>query len=142
MTASTRFQLVAVAALLAAAPVAASADLLAYGVAPVAIQSVENHDTFVSLPYGPQTLYTNALTVGFTNTTNVAANNVEFAVTTDGKTTLVAERGSYAPGTRIDRQLAFSTGILPGADATVAVAKVDFADGSSWTPEAGRIAQR
>ncbi len=142
MTASTRFQLVAVAALLAAAPVAASADQIAYSVAPVAIQSVENHDDFVSLPFGPRTLYTDALTIGFTNTTNVAANNVEFAVTADGKTTIVAERGTYAPGTRIDRQLAFNTGTLPASDAKVAVAKVDFADGSSWTPEAGRIAQR
>jgi hypothetical protein len=142
MTNSTRLQISAVAALLAAAPLAASADQVAFSVAPVAIQSVANHQDYFTLPYGPQRLYTSDLSVGFINTTNVVAKNVEFAVTRDGKTSIVAEHGNYAPGTRIDRELSFDTDTLPQADAKVAVAKVDFADGTTWTSASARVAQR
>jgi hypothetical protein len=141
MTNTNRIQLAAAAALLAAAPVAASAQQTAYTTQPVAIQSVSADDNIVTLPYAGQR-YFNGLSVSFVNTTNVAAKNVAFAVTRDGKTEIVSEAGTFAPNARIESRLAQSLDTLPAADATVRIAKVDFADGSTWTPEAGRVAQR
>lgn len=143
MTASNRLQLAAAAALLVTAPVAASAAQTAYVAAPVAIQSVDDAEAFISIsPYGPLSRYINGLSVQFVNNARVAAMNVEFAVTRDGKTQIFAEKGSYAPGTRIDRELAYNTSTLPGANATVTISKVDFADDSTWTPTTGLVAAR
>ena len=134
MNASTRIQLAAAAALALAAPTAASAAQTAYVASPVAIAGVTDDTNRLNLPYGQRDLYFNALSVSFVNRSNVAATNVEFAITRDGKTQLFAQHGSYAPGTRIDRELAQDTSTLPASTATVKIAKVDFADGTSWTP--------
>ena len=140
MTASIRLQLAAAVALLAAAPVAASAGQLAYSVGPVAIASVQNDQNLLDLPYGQQALYLNDLNVSFVNGANVPATKVEFAVNRDGKTDVIATKGSFAPGTRIDRELAKDTNTLPAADASVTISKVDFADGTTWTAATGRVA--
>jgi hypothetical protein len=142
MTTTTRIQLAAAAALLAAAPAAASAETIAYAAEPVAIQSVQSEANYFSGPYASQSFYITGLSVSFVNRTNVAANDVEFAVTRDGKTELVSLKGSYAPGVQIEKQLANGTSTLPEDDATVSIAKVGFADGSTWTPGTGRVAQR
>ena len=141
-TISTRIQLAAAAALLAVAPAAASAETVAYTAEPVAIASVHNEASYFSGPYASQSFYINGLRVSFVNRANVAANDVEFAITRDGKTQLVSLPGTYAPGTQIEKQLENGTSTVPEADATVTIAKVGFADGSAWTPGTGRVAQR
>ncbi len=140
---TNRISIAAAAALLAASPLAASAAQTAYAVAPVTIASVTNESNFVSLPYGAQRLYLAGLGVAFVNRTNVAAKDVTFAVTRDGKTETVTEHGSYAPDTRVELQLGSdsSTVFAPPA-ATVTIASVDFADGSTWTPATGIVASR
>jgi hypothetical protein len=139
---TTRIQIAAAAALLAAAPLAASAAQTAYAVAPVTIASVDDQENFFTVPYGPQRLYINGLGVTFVNHGDVTAKNVTFAVTRDGQTQNIAKSGSYAPGTPIALELANGTSTLPVADAKVAIAKVDFADGSTWTPATGLVASR
>jgi hypothetical protein len=142
MTVST-LQLAAAAAFLAAAPVAASADQIAFtNGAPVALATVSDTQDRISLPFGSQNLYLNETSVGFVNGTNVAATNVRFAISRNGKTQLVDARGTFAPGTRVDRLISTGTSILPQANATVGIAKIEFADGSTWTPASGRIASR
>ncbi|MBD5635665.1 MAG: hypothetical protein IAI49_14425 [Candidatus Eremiobacteraeota bacterium] len=138
---ATHLQLAAAVALLSGAPLAASADQLAFTAHPVALQSVNNDESFLSVPYGPR-LYMDGLSVRFTNGSNVTANDVDFTVTRDGQTQIVSEKGSYAPGVSIERVLARETTSLPAANATVTISKVEFVDGSSWTPEAGRVASR
>ena len=142
MNASNRIQLAAAAALIAAAPVAAPAAQIAYVENPVAIQAVNDTQNEISIPYGAQQLYFNDLSVTFVNHTNVAAKDVAFAVTRDGRTQIVSERGSYAPGTPIAVRLTNDTTVLPASDSKVTIAKVDFADGSAWTPATGLVASR
>jgi hypothetical protein len=139
---TTRIQIAAAAALLAAAPVAASAAQTAYAVAPVTIQSVDDKQNYFTLPYSPQLRYLDGLSVTLVNHGDVAAKDVTFAVTRDGRTENIAKSGSYAPGTPIAVELANGTSILPVADAKIAIAKVDFADGSTWTPATGLVASR
>ena len=133
MNTTTRIHIAAAAALLGIAPLAATAAETDDQAAPVSIAATNATQNFFSIPYGPQRLYLNDVAITFVNHANVAANDVEFAVTRDGKTEIVAEHGSFAPGTQIDRDLARSTDTLPQAAATVAIAKVQFVDGSSWT---------
>jgi hypothetical protein len=51
-----------------------------------------------------------------------------------------AAKGTYAPGTIVTTNLANDTSIEPTTDASISVAKVDFADGTTWTPATGRVA--
>ncbi len=75
MNNTLRLQLAAAAALLAVAPVAASAEQTAYTASPVAIRAVTNEHTFFTIPYGPQRLYLDGVSVSFVNNENVAANS-------------------------------------------------------------------
>jgi hypothetical protein len=140
MNNTLRIQLAAVAGLLATAPLAASAEQTAYTASPVAIRSVANDQNVFDIPFASQRLYANAVSVSFVNAANVPATRIEFALTRDGATEHVSNRGSFAPGTTIVTQLDRNATVQPPADATVTVSKVDFADGTSWTPASGRVA--
>jgi hypothetical protein len=140
MNNTLRIQLAAAAALLAVAPVAASAEQTAYTASPVAIRTVTNEHTFFAIPSGPQRLYIDGVSVSFVNNENVAATRVEFAVDRDGAVKTFAAKGNYAPGTSITTNLANDTSIESTPSATVSVAKVDFADGTTWTAATGRVA--
>jgi len=140
MNNTLRIQLAAAAALLAVAPVAANAEQTAYTASPVAIRTVTNEHNFFAIPYGPQRLYLDGVSVSFVNNENVAATRVEFAVDRDGAVKTFAAKGTYAPGTIVTTNLANDTSIEPTTDASISVAKVDFADGTTWTPATGRVA--
>ncbi len=51
-----------------------------------------------------------------------------------------AAKGTYAPGTSITTNLANDTSLEPTENAKISIAKVDFADGTTWTPATGRVA--
>jgi len=140
MNNSLRLQLAAAAALLAVAPVAASAEQTAYTASPVAIRAVSNEHNFFTIPYGPQRLYLDGVSVSFVNNENVAATRVEFAVDRDGAVKTFAAKGTYAPGTSVTTNLGNDTSIEPTENAKVSIAKVIFADGTTWTPATGRVA--
>ena len=140
MNTTLRIQLAAAAAILAVTPVAASAEQTAYTESPVAIRSVSNDSNFFEIPYGAQRLYTNGVGVNFVNNEKVAATRIEFTVDRDGATQRISAKGTYAPGTAIDTEIARDTTTEPIGHLTVTVSKVDFADGTSWTPAAGHIA--
>lgn len=140
MNTNVRISLAAAAALLAIAPVAASAQQTAYAEAPIAIRAVTNQQNFFTVPYGAQRFYTDGLAVRFENAESVVATRVEFAVDRDGTMQRYTARGTYAPGTSVTAELNRDVTEQPQADATVTISKVDFADGTSWTPETGRVA--
>jgi hypothetical protein len=70
------------------------------------------------------------VTISFVNRANVPAKSVEFAVRSGNKTALIVDKGTFAPGVRIDHTFSES----PEFDDTssVSVRAVVFADGSTW----------
>jgi hypothetical protein len=71
------------------------------------------------------------LQISFVNGAPVAATDVRFAVTQEGRTQIVEDRGTFSSGTTIDHT--FSP-VDPAAQgiADCQVQAVSFADGSSW----------
>jgi hypothetical protein len=117
------------ALILAGAPALASATNLQSG--PIHINQVKVSGGFFSDADGSEaTILPGMVTISFTNRDAATANDVEFAVETNG---YVAKRfndvGSFSTGTTIDHR-------FPETDPTdgmrVAVARATFDDGSVW----------
>ncbi len=71
------------------------------------------------------------LQISFVNAAPVAATNVRFAVTEDGRTQTLDDSGTFSTGTRIVHQFASQNAADAGL-ASCAVQDVSFADGTSW----------
>ncbi len=123
------------AAALLAAPAAASAAQTPYGAAsPVAIA---NCTAFAGTPLaaGATLGFANfgSYNVGFINGANVAAKHVGIDVNDGGTVQRIDENGSFASGTRIDKDALQQTyGGAYAGKLDCSVAEVDFVDGSSW----------
>jgi len=113
------------AVLLAAAPALASAS--DSQTAPIRLDNVQ----IFSTPSPDVDYFPGSADIAFTNDSDLAATNVEFALEANG---VVLDRiddvGSFAPGVTIKHHFADSDST---PDQKVAVSKVTFADGSVWT---------
>ena len=75
------------------------------------------------------------LNIRFVNNGTTPISSVAFAVTEDGKTSTIVDRGTFSPGVVISHS--FRGDQMYGFDASCKVASVLFADGSAWmAPEA------
>jgi hypothetical protein len=121
-----------------AAPLAASAAPTAPGVAlapsaPIVVRDVN------AQPTGSENQGPGFLSVTFTNTSNVAANEVVFELDANGRyNRIIRDVGTFAPGVAIKHAYYDLSG---ASDQQVKVIKVQFNDGSTWTND-GQAAPR
>lgn len=142
MTAPTRTAIALASLLIAAAPLPSLAAQSASGNDPVALQFFDEPQYRVSQYPSALIVYVGDLHVRFVNTTDTAATRVDLTVTRNARREVVVEKGVYAPHQRIERRLNVPPTYLPVDDASVVVSRVDFADGTTWTPLTGRVGER
>jgi hypothetical protein len=70
------------------------------------------------------------VTIAFVNTAKVPATSVEFRIRAGRRTSIIVDKGTFAPGTRIVHT--FDKSPLFDQTSSVHVLAVTFADGSSW----------
>jgi hypothetical protein len=143
MFALRNFAAAASVAALAALPLAASA-LETNG--PVAVTScnAQTQAAASSVPFVTPSFADGDVHLSFKNTSAVPATNVEFLLSYNGTQQRVDAAGTFAQGTRIDKDAAIAPFVGAG-DVTCRVAKVEFSDGTSWNDLAAapqRTAQR
>ncbi len=128
------------AATLTAAPLVASAQQTAYAVSPVSVNTCTLNAGDILTPY-PSTVRNSAgLNVSFTNTSSAPIAGVEIVANYNGQTETIDDRGTFAPNAVVNHDLAmFRDAVYSGGAAACSVAKVDFADGSSWAAPASSI---
>jgi hypothetical protein len=109
-----------------AASAAPNAPALAFASsAPIAVSDVN------AQPTGTENQGPGFLSVTFTNTSNVAANEVVFELDANGRyNRLIHDVGTFAPGVAIKHGYYDLSG---ASDQQVKVVKVKFNDGTSWS---------
>jgi hypothetical protein len=124
-----------ISAILLSTALAANAPESAYvGSSPVRIAECTATDRFTQISDGDAMEYQfggSALHVRFTNDAQKPIDAVTFAVTENGKTTDVVDKGAYAQGSTVSQ--GFDQGLTYAGTASCQVASVDFADGTSWS---------
>lgn len=132
------------AATLALAPLAAGADeTMAFSPSssPVAVHAcaVGSKSTILSYVGALQT--TDGLQLSFANRNAVTATSVTFRVRYNSEEQTIVERGSFAPGSLVSRDLPeFANRAYVGDDAVCAVTAVQLADGSTLLPPSEPVA--
>jgi hypothetical protein len=126
----------AVAAIAANAATTASAQTVAYTQNPVHVVRYSVQSAYLpSMPVwggtSPGVASYSELAITFVNTGAVPATAVRFAVHTGTTTEIIADNGTFSPGTGITHD--FPIGSAFGGAATVEVQSVTFADGTSWS---------
>jgi hypothetical protein len=100
---------------------------------PIAIERFSaNLDYTLSTPFdgANRGSESSVVTISFADTANLPIKRVEFAVRAGNYTSLIVDKGTFSPGTRITHTFLRSRKL--GYRSTVKVLKVTFADGSTW----------
>ncbi len=134
----------AAAAIVFASPALASAQGVAYSVAPVAVTSCNVDQSYQPGPNvdaEPQ-FVPSAIALKFMNKREVPATAVTFLVNDGQSTQTVVDKGTFSPGIPILHNFAVVGDLGVFSAATCDVTKVDFSDGSSWQKSHGDVAKR
>ncbi len=123
---------VAATATIAATPVLAQAQTVAYGTSsPVEIVAVGTSAHHVAWT-GATNVDPGSITLRFVNRSAVPATSVTFVVNKGGDSRSIIDKGSFGPGTLIEETFDKYVGWSDFSTATWAVAEVNFADGTAW----------
>jgi len=126
----------------ALAPLAAAADQqIAFTNSPIAVKSCSINEGDIVTPYPSPIRTATGLSVTFSNTTSSPVSDVEFVIGYNGQSETVDDKGTFSPNVTIDHNLnVFNDAVNSGGSANCTVAKVDFADGTTWLAPATRVA--
>ncbi|MGB6985850.1 MAG: hypothetical protein WBD74_07780 [Candidatus Aquilonibacter sp.] len=118
--------MITLAALTFALTVANPINIATCAVDPVVVQSGGDVTT-------SETIATQ-IHIAFANTGNKPISSVAFAVSQDGKTSTILDRGTFSPGVAISH---YWSGDRTLQDVSCSVNSVLFADGTAWTNQSG-----
>jgi hypothetical protein len=122
--------LLSIAALLPARALAATLD----GAAPITIDhcTVAEQAVVRNPRSGFRMSPAGALTIVYTNDRDVAASDIAFRVSYQGRSRTFIDRGSFAPHTKISHEFNSWGAIYDGSSADCSLISAAFADGTRW----------
>jgi hypothetical protein len=114
---------------------------IAYTVSPISVKSCSINEGDIVTPYPSPIRTATGLNVTFSNTSSAPVSNVQFVIGYNGQSETVDDKGTFSPNVTIAHDLRiFNDAVNSGGSANCTVAKVDFADGTTWQAPASRVA--
>ncbi len=138
------------AAMIAALPIFAQAQTVAFGTSsPIVVTALRVDSHFApwaaaggySLQAGLSALPSNrdSVALQFINHGHVAATAVTFVLNTGRESRSIVDKGVFSPGVPIEHTFSSSSDLAGLSDAACVVAEVEFADGSIWHAPNGEL---